>query len=58
MRSHQHRLYHLGIRVTVSRSTLADANELRDWRIYSDFAQILIAEACRLYVGEDLGMVQ
>lgn len=56
LRSHQHRLYHLGIRGTVSRSTLADANELRDWRIYADFAQILIAEARRLYVGEDLGL--
>ena len=55
LRSHQHRLYHLGIRGAVSRSTLADANELRDWRIYADFAQILIGEARRLYVGEDLG---
>ena len=56
LRSHQHRLYHLGIRGTISRSTLADANELRDWRIYADFAQILIAEARRLYVGEDIGL--
>src|ERR687895_1734427 len=39
------RLYHLGIRGTVSRSTLADANERRDWRIYADFAQELIQEA-------------
>lgn len=56
LRSHQHRLYHLGIRGTVSRSTLGDANELRDWRIYADFAQVLIAEARRLYVAEDLGL--
>ena len=56
LRSHQHRLYHLGIRGTVSRSTLSDANELRDWRIYADFAQVLIAEARLLYVGEDLGL--
>jgi hypothetical protein len=40
----------------VSRSTLADANENRDWRIYSDFAQILIHEARRLYVDDDFGL--
>jgi hypothetical protein len=45
-------LYHLGIRHLVSRSTLADANETRNWRIYADFAQILIAEARRLYAGD------
>lgn len=45
LRSQQSRLYHLGIRAKVSRSTLADANESRDWRIYGDFAQALIAEA-------------
>ena len=56
LRSHEHRLYHLGIRGTVSRSTLADANEGRDWRIYADFAQVLIAEARRLYVAEDLAV--
>lgn len=49
------RLYHLGIRGTVSRSTLADANERRDWRIYADFAQVLISEARRLYAGDSLG---
>jgi hypothetical protein len=48
------RLYHMGIRGKVARSTLADANEQRDWRIYSDFAQGLIAEARRLYAGEPL----
>lgn len=50
------RLYHLGIRSAVSRSTLSDANEKRDWRIYADFAQILIAEARRLYATEPLGV--
>lgn len=50
------RLYHMGIRSAVSRSTLADANETRDWRIYADFAQVLIAQARRLYVGEPLGV--
>lgn len=49
------RLYHMGIRGTVSRSTLADANERRDWRIYADFAQVLIAEARDLYAGDSLG---
>jgi hypothetical protein len=48
------RLYHMGIRGKVARSTLADANEQRNWRIYSDFAQGLIAEARRLYAGEPL----
>jgi hypothetical protein len=51
------RLYHLGFRAsTISRSTLADANETRDWRIYADFAQSLIQEARRLYAGESLGL--
>ena len=50
------KLYHIGIRGKVSRSTLADANEGRDWRIYSDFAQILIHEARRLYVDDDFGL--
>jgi hypothetical protein len=50
------RLYHLGIRSSVSRSTLAEANEKRDWRIYADFAQVLIHEARRLYAGEALGL--
>jgi len=56
LRSQQRKLYHLGIRGKVSRSTLADANESRDWRIYGDFAQTLIAEARRLYCDEDLGL--
>lgn len=50
------RLYHMGIRGPISRSTLADANETRDWRIYADFAQILIAEARRLYAHEPLAV--
>ncbi len=50
------KLYHMGIRGRVSRSTLADANENRDWRIYADFAQILIATAKNLYANEDFGI--
>ena len=46
----------MGINGKVSRSTLADANEKRDWRIYNDFAQILIHEARKLYAGEDFGL--
>src|SRR5450432_3872134 len=46
----QGKLYHLGFRGKVARSTLADANESRDWRIFADFAQRLIAIARRLYV--------
>jgi len=50
------KLYHMGIKGKVSRSTLADANETRDWRIYSDFAQTLIHEARGLYVDDDFGL--
>jgi hypothetical protein len=50
------KLYHVGFRSAISRTTLADANERRDWRIYADFAQGLIAEARRLYVDEPLGV--
>ena len=56
LRSMQHRLYHMGIRGTVSRSTLADANEKRDWRIYADFAQILIQRARELYMDDPFGV--
>src|SRR5260370_34629297 len=56
LRSQDRRLYHLGIRGTVSRSTLADANEPRDWRVYSDFAAVPIEGARRLVCHEDLGM--
>ena len=54
LRAHQAKLYHMGIRGRVSRSTLADANEQRDWHIYAQFAQSLIATARRLYVNEPL----
>lgn len=50
------KLYHMGIRSPIKRSTLADANERRDWRIYADFAQRLIAQARTLYATEDLGL--
>ena len=56
LRAVYEKLYHMGITGKVSRSTLADANEKRDWRIYSDFAQILIHEARKLYAGEDFGL--
>jgi len=56
LRAMQSKLYHMGIRGRVSRSTLADANEQRDWRIYADFAQGLIATAKTLYAGEDFGV--
>ena len=52
LRAMPERLYHMGIRGTVSRNTLAVANEKRDWRIYADFGQVLIDEARRLYVDE------
>jgi hypothetical protein len=48
------KLYHMGFRGPVRRSTLSDANEARDWRIYAEFAQRLIAQARRLYAGDDL----
>jgi len=50
------KLYHMGIGEPVARSTLADANELRDWRIYFELAQRLIVKARVLYVGEDFGV--
>ena len=56
LRSMQSKLYHMGIRGNVSRNTLAHANEVRDWRIYADFAQVLIHRARPLYRGEDLGL--
>src|SRR5271169_5627030 len=54
--SSQGKLYHLGFRGKVARSTLADANESRDWRIFADFAQRLIAIARGLYVREPMGV--
>ena len=56
LRAQQQKLYHMGIKSRVSRSTLADANESRDWRIYADFAQSLIAIARRLYATEPFGV--
>lgn len=56
LRAQKDKLYHMGIRGRVSRSTLADANESRDWRIYADFAQALIRVARPLYADEDLGL--
>jgi len=50
------KLYHMGFREPVRRSTLADANETRDWRIYAEFAQRLIAQARKLYADESLGL--
>jgi len=50
------KLYHMGIRSNVSRNTLAHANENRDWRIYADFAQVLIKIARELYADEDFGL--
>ena len=50
------KLYRMGFREPVRRSTLADANETRDWRIYAEFAQRLIAQARRLYAEDDLGL--
>ena len=56
LRAMQPKLYHAGIRGKVSRSTLADANEKRDWRIYADFAHVLIGIARELYASEDFGL--
>ena len=50
------KLYHMGFHGPVRRSTLADANQTRNWRIYAEFAQRLIAQARRLYVGESLSV--
>jgi Domain of unknown function (DUF4372)/Transposase DDE domain len=56
LRSMQGKLYHMGFRGKVSRSTLADANESRDWRIYADFAQVLIGIARPLYAHDPMGV--
>ncbi len=50
------KLYHIGIRSPIKKSTLADANEIRDWRIYADFAMHLISIARPMYVDEDIGV--
>ena len=56
LNSMPNKLYHMGFRGRISRSTLADANEIRDWRIYADFAQVLIHLARDLYRGEEFGV--
>ena len=56
LRSMSPKLYHMGLRGRVARSTLADANEARDWRIYADFAQVLIAIARPLYSHDPIGV--
>jgi hypothetical protein len=56
LRAANKKLYHMGIRSKVSRNTLANANQVRDWRIYADFAQVLIKEARRLYANEDFAV--
>jgi len=56
LRAQHPKLYHMGIRGKISRSTLADANRVRDWRIYADFAQSLIQIARKLYSDEEFGV--
>jgi len=56
LRAAEQRLYHMGIRGKVSRNTLAHANQVRDWRIYADFAQVLIQRARELYAREPFGI--
>ena len=56
LRSMERKLYHMGFRGNISRSTLADANETRDWRIYADFAQVLIHIARGLYKDDGFGV--
>jgi uncharacterized protein DUF4372/DDE family transposase len=56
LRATPQKLYHMGIRTQVSRNTLANANQIRDWRIYADFAHTLIHEARTLYKGEPFGI--
>lgn len=56
LRATHKKLYHMGIRSKVSRNTLANANQVRDWRIYADFAQVLIGIARKLYIDEDFGV--
>jgi hypothetical protein len=56
LRAMQSKLYHCGIRGNVSRTTLAKANENRDWRIYAEFAHVLIQKAQELYANEEFGI--
>ncbi len=56
LRSAGSKLYHMGIRSRVSRNTLANANQVRDWHIYADFAQVLIRTARELYINDSFGV--
>ena len=56
LRAMEEKLYHSGFQGKIAKSTLADANEKRDWRIYRDFAYLLIAKARALYAGDDFGL--
>jgi len=56
LRAQKNKLYHMGIRSTVSRNTLANANKVRDWRIYADLAQSLVQVARKLYLGDDFAL--
>jgi len=56
LRAQRSKRYHMGIRSTISRNTLSNANKLRDWRIYAEFAQTLINTARQLYADEDFGV--
>lgn len=56
LRAMSGKLYHMGMGTSVSRSTLADANETRDWRIFADFAHVLIAKARKLYCQDEFGL--
>jgi hypothetical protein len=56
LRANHSKLYHMGIRGRISRNTLANANSVRDWRIYADFAQVLITQARELYRHDDFNL--
>ena len=56
LRAHQTKFYHLGIRGNIARSTLADANDSRDWHIYADFAMSLIQTARKLYASDQFAV--
>jgi hypothetical protein len=55
LQAQSHKRYHIGLKNKVTKSTLADANEIRDWRIYAEFAQQLICQATKLYKNEEFG---
>lgn len=56
LNARRNKLYHMGIRANISKSTMADANEMRDWKIYADFAQVLIGIARPLYANDSFGL--